>query len=86
MEDLLHKQSDLYQHHRTIRDKARQALQQHSSIQIHTQSIPATEEQNLQLVQPTATLTEEFHKKYYELFFDHLTNVISSNTITLEIE
>ena len=77
----------LYQQHRATRDKARKVLQLQNNIRafrtIPKQYLP---QHNLQLVQPSPSLTGEFHAKYTELFFEHLSQVITSNSITLEME
>ena len=83
----MHEQSQLYKKHKATCDKARQVIQYHKNIQafktIPKQYLPS---KNLQIVQPTTTLIREFQTKYEELFFDHLNHVITSNTITLELE
>ena len=68
-----------YQRHCDIRNKARRVLQLQNNIRAF-KTIPKqySPQSYLQLVQPTPTLTQEFHEKYKELFFEH--------AITLEME
>ena len=72
MEAFLDKQSKEYQRHCAIRNKARRVLQLQNNIRAF-KTIPKqySPQRYLQLVQPTPTLTQEFHEKYKELFFEH---------------
>ena len=36
-------------------------------------------------VKPNTALTDDFNRKYEQLFFDHLDEIIKADTITLEL-
>lgn len=87
MKAFLDQQSALYQQHRATRDKARKVLQLQNNIRAYkTISKQYLPQSNLLLVHPAPSLSGEFRAKYNELFFEHLSHVISNNTITLEME
>ena len=86
LETVLQEQSHRYQHHLAIRNKAKKALQYQHNIRAF-KTIPKhfLPQRFLQLVQPTTPLTSDFQKRFDDLFFQHLNDVITSNTITLEL-
>ena len=87
LEEYIREQTQQYQRHIISRNKAKKVLQYQNNIRtfktIPKQFLP---QKSLQLLQPTTPIVSDFHEKYQGLFFEHLNNVISSNTITLELD
>ena len=87
LDDFVREQSKQYQYHLTARNKARQVLQHQKNIRSY-KTIPRhyLPQKPLQLIQPTTALISDYQQKFRDLFFQHLNDVISSNTIALELE
>lgn len=87
IEEFLRQQSQLYQHHLNVRNKANKVLQHQHEIRLN-KTIPKQylPQKSLQLIVSNTTMTSEYQQKYQHLFFQHLDEVITNNTITLELE
>lgn len=87
IEEFLQQQSQLYQHHLSMKSKTDKVLQHQHEIRLN-KTIPKQylPQKSLQLVLSNTTITSNYQQKYQELFFQHLDEVITNNTITLELE
>ena len=87
IEEFLCEQSQQYNHHLTIRNETQRILRfQHNirtSRTIPKQYLPP---KSLQLTLPNTILTSDYQQKYLNLFLQHLNDVITSNTITMELQ
>ena len=87
IEDIIQHNSAEYQRHRTTRNRLVKTLQFQRNI--HTfQTIPKhyRPPATLELTVPNPNLSQKFEAEYHRLFFKHLNEVITHNTISLELE
>ena len=86
-EEMLQKNSSEYQQHLTTRNRVAKTLEYQNNIMAF-QTIPKCflPSTTPQAVIPNPTLSNEFQAEYQQLFFRHLSKVITHNTITLELE
>lgn len=87
IEVFIQEQSRQYQHHLAIRNKSHQVLLYQQNIRsfktIPKQYLP---QKSLQLIQSNSDLITNYHQKLQDLFLQHLNDVITHNTIILELE
>ena len=87
IEEIIQHNSAEYQRHRTTRNRLVKTLQFQRNI--HTfQTIPKhyCPPATLELTVPNPNPSQKFEAEYHRLFFKHLNEVITHNTISLELE
>lgn len=87
IEEFIKEQTQQYQRHLSIKYQTCKVLQYQQNIRTHKtipkQYLPPN---SLQLTLPNTTLTADYQQKSQDLFFQHLDDVITHNTITLELQ
>ena len=86
-EEIVELNIEEYQKHQAIVDRLTKSLQNQNNIRTF-QTIPKCYRPpaTLDIIVPNPDLSEEFSTRYQRLFFQHLTKVITHNTVSLELE
>ena len=87
IEEILKQNSSEYQQHLSTRNKITRVLQHQNNIRLF-KTIPRHYQPSAtpEIVTHNPTLSNEFQTGFQQLFFKHLNDVITNNTISLELE
>ena len=85
-EHVLRLMSEEYQNHLMQTKKLEHTIEQHQKMMSHKTIPKIYRPQVFTTINHDKSITDDFNKEYEKIFFQHLERVITSNSITLEIQ